>query len=678
MPESFAPPRAAARPHTITQHGETRVDPYFWLREKSDPEVIAYLEAENRYAAEIMRPTEALQKQIYAEIVGRIQEDDADVPTPYGGFLYYTRFETGKQYRIHCRRRGSLDAPEQIILDQNELAAGHSYFRLGVCAVSPDHNLLAYSTDTEGDEVYTLFVRNLSTGELLPDRIPGTYYSLAWASDSRTFFYNVVDEAKRPFQVWRHSLDGSPDTLVYEEKDERFTLDVNRTRSGRFLLLESESHSMTEVRFFPADQPFAEPQVLVPRRPDLEYDADHHGDHFYLRINDHGRNFRLVRAPVSNPSAFEEILPHRPDVLLEHAAAFRDHLVLEERENGLPQLRVCDLSTRAHHVIAMPEPVYTVSGGWNPEFDTASLRFVYTSLTTPNSTFEYDVATRERRLLKEDPVLGGYDRTQYSTERLFATAPDGARIPIAVVYRNGFRKDGFAPLLLHGYGAYGLAYDADFRIPRLSLLDRGWAIAIANIRGGSELGKPWHDAGRMKNKPNSFTDFIAAAEHLIAARFTSTPRLAIEGRSAGGLLMGAVLNLRPDLFGACVAGVPFVDVLNTMSDATLPLTIGEYEEWGHPEDKAFYDVIKSYSPYDNLRPAAYPHLLVTAGLNDPRVSYWEPAKWVARLRTLKQDDRLLLLKTEMGAGHFGPSGRYEKFKDVAFDYAFLLLVMGHA
>jgi oligopeptidase B len=677
---SAAPPIAKIIPKEVTIHEDTRVDNYAWLRERTDPDVIAYLEAENRFTEDVMAPHQALREKLYHEILGRIQETDLSVPVKRDDYFYYTRTEEGKAYGIYCRKHGSLDAPEEIMLDGNALAAGHKYFRIGNFSVSPDHRLLAYSTDVEGDEAHTIFVKELATGELLPDRITNTYYSLEWANDNRTFFYTVLDAARRPYRVLRHQLGEVADELVYEETDARFSLGVGKSRSRRFLVLHLGSALTSEVRFMEADQPLATFRVMLPRQQDVEYDASHHGDFFYIRTNEGAKNFRLMRTPVANPSRenWEEIIPARPAVKIEGIDSFEDYLIVYERERGLEKICVCDRHGALSHYIDFPEPVYTVGASGNPEYRTKTLRFVYTSMVTPASVFDYNLETRARELKKQYEVKGGYDASQYQSERIFAKAPDGVEVPISLVYRRDFQKNGRGPLLLYAYGSYGHSIDPGFSSDRLSLLDRGFAFAIAHPRGGAELGEEWHDQGKLLSKKNTFTDFIACAEHLIAHCYTSPQSLAIMGGSAGGLLVGAVLNMRPELFRGAVAKVPYVDNLNTGLDPSLPLTISEYEEWGNPEQKESYDYIKSYSPYENVAARKYPAILVTAGLNDPRVSYWEPAKWVARLRALKTDSNVLLLKTNMGSGHFGPSGRYEHIKEVAFDYTFLLWVLGVA
>ena len=671
---SAQPPIAKVVPKTATLHGDTRVDNYAWLREKDNPEVTQYLEDENQYTEQVMAPLKPLQETLYKEILGRIQETDLSVPVRRDDYFYYTRTEEGKAYAIYCRKQGSLEAAEEVLLDANALAAGQKYFRIGNFSVSPDHRLLAYSTDVDGDEAHTIFVKDLRTGELLPDRITNTYYSLEWANDNQTFFYTVIDAARRPYRVLRHRLGATSDDLVYEEQDARFSLGVGKTRSRQFLILHIASALTSEVRYLEAGQPRGEFRVMLPRQQDVEYDASHHGDFFYIRTNEGAKNFRLMRTPAASPSRdnWEEVIPARTKVKIEGVDSFEDYLIVYERERGLEKICVRDGNGAFSHYIEFPEPVYTVGATGNPEYRTKTLRFVYTSLVTPASVFDYNLETREREMKKQYEVKGGYDASHYQSERIFAIAPDGVEVPISLVYRRGFEKNGQGPLLLYAYGSYGHSIDPGFSSDRLSLLDRGFAFAIAHPRGGAEMGEEWHDQGKLLAKKNTFTDFIACAEHLVRNRYTSPDELAIMGGSAGGLLVGAVLNMRPDLFRAAVAKVPYVDNLNTGLDPTLPLTIAEYEEWGNPEREDYYNYIKSYSPYENVAARDYPTLLVTAGLNDPRVSYWEPAKWVAKLRALKKDKHVLLLKTNMGSGHFGPSGRYEGIKEVAFDYAFLL------
>ena len=672
------PPVAKVVPKPMTALGETRVDNYFWLRDRNDPDTLKYLESENRYTEAVMKHTDTLQSKLYSEILGRIKQTDLSVPVKRDGYFYYTRTVEGKQYPIHCRKKGSVDAPEEVILDENEMAEGHKYFRIGNFAASPSHRLLAYSVDYDGDENYTIHVKDLETGKLLADEIPNTYYSLEWANDNKTFFYTVLDPAKRPYKVFRHTLGVKKDTLVYHETDEKFNLELSKTSSRAYILINIESALTSEVRYLSADRPRGKFQPILPRVHETEYDVTHHSDSWFIRTNDGAKTFRLVEASVKNPAKpnWKEIIAARAEVTLEGVHAFRDYLVVEERDRGLTKIRIQNFAADQVHYIDFAEPVYTTGLGANAEYDTKIVRFSYTSLVTPGSVFDYNMETRERELKKQQQVLGGYAPSKYESQRVYATAPDGVKVPISLVYKKGFVRDGKAPALLYGYGAYGISTDPTFSSDRLSLLDRGFVYAIAHIRGGADLGKPWHEDGRLSKKKNTFTDFIAAAEFLEKEKYTSAGRLAIMGGSAGGLLMGAVTNMRPDLFAVVVAMVPFVDALNTMLDASLPLTIGEYEEWGNPNEKPVYDYIKSYAPYENVAATQYPNVLVTAGLNDPRVSYWEPAKWVAKMRATKKDDRLLLLKTNMGSGHFGASGRYEHIKETAFNYAFILNALG--
>jgi oligopeptidase B len=681
LPEDGAasprPPVAKRVPRRSAVHGETRVDDYAWLREREDPDVRAYLDAENAYTDAMMAPLAPLQQTLYREMLGRIQETDQNVPYRLGRFLYFSRTEQGRQYPIHCRRRQGQEQPEQVTLDLNQLAAGKPFVALGVYQVTDDATLLAYSIDETGFRQYTLFVKDLASGDVV-ERVAERVGSAAWAQDGRTLFYTVEEErTKRQYRLFRHRIGEGTHDLVYEEEDPAFNVGVARSRSRQYLLLGSSSLTTGEMRFLPSGEPRGEFRIVAPRIPEQEYDLDHHGDHFYIRVNDTGRNFRLVRAPVASPGrgSWAEVVPHRPEVMLEGIDCFRDHLVLLEREDGLPQLRVTDVGSGASHRVSFPEAAYSVWPEANPEFDSAVYRYSYQSLVTPPSVFDYDMQTRARTLLKEQPVLG-YDRSRYETERVFATAPDGVRIPVSLVYRKGLAKDAQAPLHLLGYGSYGIPLPVSFSSDRVSLLERGVVVALAHVRGGGELGKRWHDDGRLMKKKNSFTDFVAAAEFLLANGYARRERLVIEGASAGGLLMGAVTNMRPDLFAAVVSKVPFVDVINTMLDASLPLTVGEFEEWGNPKQKPAYDYMKSYCPYTNLERKAYPAILVRTAFNDSQVMYWEPAKYVAKLRGLKTDRHPLLLKTNMAAGHGGASGRYDYLREVAFDYAFMLGRMG--
>ncbi|HYM10675.1 MAG TPA: S9 family peptidase [Bryobacterales bacterium] len=673
---SVAPPVAKIVPHRATVNGEVRNDDYFWLRDRNSPDVIRYLEDENKYTAAVMKHTEPLQEKLYKEMLGRIQETDLSVPEKIDEYYYYSRTQEGQQYPIYCRKKGSLEAEEKVLLDQNALAAGHKYFRVGAIRPSPDHRLLAYSTDTSGSEVYTLFVKDLSTGRLLPDQITNTYYGLEWGNDNRTLFYTTLDAAKRPYRLYRHHLgaDPSSDALVYEERDEMFYLEVEKTRSRKYLLLNLESKMTTEVRYLDAGRSDGEFRVIHPRQHGMEYSVEHHGDKFFIVTNENAKNFKLMEAPVEHPekSRWREVIPHRADVKLDDVEAFENYLVLLEREQGLRKIRIWNLQTGRIHNVDFPEPVYTFAVSPNPEFHTSLLRFTYASLVTPRTVYDYDMATRKWERKKRYEVLGGYEPSLYQSERIFATAADGTRVPISLVYKKGMVRSGKTPLFLYGYGSYGISSEPGFSSDRLSLLDRGFIYAIAHVRGGGEMGRPWYEDGKLLHKKNTFTDFIACAERLIADKYTSSERLVIYGGSAGALLMGAVVNRRPDLFKVVIAKVPFVDVVNTMLDETIPLTVTEFEEWGNPKDSKYYEYIKSYSPYDNVRAQAYPDMLITAGLNDPRVSFWEPAKWTAKLRRLKTDHNLLLLKTNMGAGHGGASGRYDRLRETALEYAFVL------
>ncbi len=669
------PPAARKAPRVETLHGDRRVDDYYWLREKSDPEVISYLQAENAYTDAMTRGSEPFQETLYKEMLGRIKQTDLSVPYRLRGYYYYSRTEEGKQYAIQCRKKGSLDAAEEVLLDLNEQAKEHKFLGLGAFAVSDNGQQLAFSLDTTGFRQYTLRVKDLVTGQWGPENAERVG-SVVWAADNTTLFYTVEDETKRQNRLYRHRV-GSPhagDELLYEEKDERFSLDVRRSLSKAYLFLTTSSHTASEVRYLAADLPAGDFKMVAPRENEHEYYVDHHGDQFFIRTNQGAPNFRLVSAPSADPgkSSWKEVVPHRNEVMLAGMVFFQSHYVLVEREGGLPHLRVTDFRTGATHRIAFPEPVYTTGSSTNAEYETGTYRYTYQSFVTPSSVFDYDMDQRNSKLLKQTEVLGGYDPSRYQSERVWATATDGTRIPVSVVYRKGLARDGSAPMVLNGYGSYGSSQSATFSSNRVSLLDRGVVFAIAHIRGGGEMGKLWHEQGRMVRKKTTFTDFIAVAEHLIAGKYTARDRLVITGGSAGGLLMGAVTNMRPDLFKAVVAEVPFVDVINTMSDASLPLTVGEFEEWGNPKIKAEYEYMKSYCPYTNTVAKAYPAILVKTSLNDSQVMYWEPAKWVAKLRALKTDKNSLLFKINMGAGHGGSSGRYDALRELAFNYAFIL------
>lgn len=690
------PPVARRHPVEHVIHEDRRIDPYNWLRDKQSPEVLAYLNAENAYTDSILAGTEALQEKLYQEMLGRIQQTDLSVPYRLRGHLYFSRTEEGKQYSIHFRRRDADNAADELLLDLNALAEGHSFLGLGSFEVSDDSGLLAYSLDVTGFRQYTLQIKDLRADQTLSEKIERVT-SAAWASDNRTLFYTVEDlTTKRSHQLYRHTLGSTaPDGLVYEEHDERFRIGVERTRSGAYLLLTTASHTTSEVHYLRADQPNGEFRIVAAREDTHEYYVDHHpgtdaqrGGSFFIRTNSLGRTFRLMTVPVEDPRRkfWRELIATRPEVMLAAADVFESHLTLYEREHGLPHLRIVDLPQAlqlavaksdplaASHRVEFDEPAYSAGFGSNPEFAPSHFHYYYESFVTPRSVLDYDPKTRESVLLKQQPVLGDYDPAKYVIERLDAEANDGTRLPISLVRRRNRIPNPISksPLLLYGYGSYGISIPVSFNSNRFSLIDRGFTFAIAHIRGGGELGKPWHDAGRMHKKLNTFTDFIECAEHLIALHYTEQGKLIIEGGSAGGLLMGAVSNIRPDLFKAVISHVPFVDVLNTMLDATLPLTVGEYEEWGDPNKAEDYFYMKRYCPYTNLGPKIYPTMLVKTSLNDSQVMYWEPAKYVAKLRTLKTDKNPLLLKINMGAGHGGASGRYDYLREIALDYAFAL------
>ncbi len=673
------PPSTNMIMQTTILHNDTLIDKYAWLKDKKNPEVIKHLEAENEYTDAIMLPTVAFQETLYNEMLSRIKETDLDVPYRIGNYFYYTRTEKGKQYSIFCRKKNSLDAPEEIILDQNELAAKYQYFRLGAFSVSADQNLLAFSIDTTGAEEFSLLVKDLRTNEFLSDRLDNVN-SVVWALDNKTIFYTTHDHAKRPHQLYRHTLgtNQKEDVLIYEEKDELFRISARRSRSKQYIFLNSQSSNSDEVYYLPADKPFEDFKMISPRENEHEYSVDHHGDNFYIVTNKGAKNFKLVVAPISDPQQknWKEVLPHRKNVHLTGVDFFKNYFVAYETEFGIQKMRVTEIGTNKHHYISFPEPVYSAFPSTNAEFDTNVFRFSYQSFITPSSIYDYNFGTRKQTLLKQTEVLGGYDPKLYKSERIYAKANDGKSVPISLVYKKGFKKNGKSPLHLNGYGSYGYSSPVTFASTRISLLDRGVVYAIAHVRGGSELGRDWYDDGKLLKKKNTFTDFISVAEHLVKEKYTSSDRLTIEGGSAGGLLMGAVTNMRPDLFKAVVAQVPFVDVINTMLDETLPLTVGEFLEWGNPKEKLYYDYIKTYCPYTNVESKKYPNILIKVGLNDPRVGYWEGAKWAAKLREMKTDNNVVLLKVNMGSGHGGRSGRYERLKEIAFDYAYILSQSG--
>lgn len=680
-PLSATPPEAEIQPVELEKHGDVRVDNYYWLRERDNPDVIAYLEAENAYTDSLMAHTEELQEALFQEIKGRIKQDDESVPYFRNGYWYYTRYEEGGDYPIYCRRKGSMDAGEEIMLNVNEMAEGSDFFSVSDWEVSANNELLAFAQDDQGRRIHTIRFKNLTTGEILDDEIEEATSNIAWANDNKTLFYTKQDpETLRWEKIYRHALgtDPSEDELVYEELDETFSSFVFKTKSENYLMIGSYQTLSTEYRYLDADDPTGTFQVLHPREPDLEYSVDHYGDHFYIRTNLEAQNFRLMRTPVTatTRASWEEVIPHRDDVLLENFEIFKDYLVVSERNEGLINLNVRPWDGSEPHYIAFDEPAYLAYISVNPEFDTPLLRYVYMSMTTPSTTYNYDMSTREKTVLKQTEVLGDFSPENYVTERLYATARDGARVPVSLVYHKNTALDGSAPLMLYGYGSYGNSLDASFSHYRLSLLDRGFVYAIAHIRGGEEMGRHWYEDGKLLHKKNTFTDFIDCAEFLIEEQYADPNRVFAEGGSAGGLLMGAVVNMRPDLWKGIVAHVPWVDVVTTMLDDSIPLTTSEYDEWGNPNDKTYYDYMLSYSPYDNVEAKAYPNMLVTTGLEDSQVQYWEPAKWVARLRATKTDHNRLLLKTNMSAGHGGASGRYEAYRETAFNYAFILDLAG--
>jgi oligopeptidase B len=676
--EDLTPPVANRIEHRELRHGATVIDNYYWLRDKSNPKVIKYLESENAYTKAMTKNLTAFEEALYKEMLGRIKQTDLSVPVRRGDYLYYSRTEEGKQYPIQCRRKQSMSAPEEVLLDLNELVTGFKFLSLGTFEISDDGNLLAYTTDTTGFRQYKLHVKDLRSGQLLPDSADRVT-SLAWTPDNKTIFFTTEDPlTKRSNLMFRHILGWNTTDEIYNEKDEFYHADLHRTRDKKFIFLRAAATDSTEFRFLPADRPNAPLTVVLPREKDHKYDLDHRNGLFYIRTNKNAKNYRVVTAPVSDPSPrnWKEFLPHDNAVLIEDLALFKGHAVAYEKSAALNRLRILNFSTGEWTSIQFPEPVHAVFPAENPEYDTTLFRYNYQSLVTPSSVFDYDMIAHKATLLKQQEVLGGYDLSQYVSERLWATARDGVKIPLSVVYKKGLKRDGTAPLFLYAYGSYGFGTSATFSSSRLTLLNRGMAVVIAHIRGGNEMGEAWHDDGMLMKKKNTFFDFIDSAEYLINEKWTSKDKLVIEGRSAGGLLMGAVINMRPDLFKAVHAAVPFVDVLNTMMDPTLPLTVGEYLEWGNPNEQSAYDYMKTYSPYDNLEKRAYPAMLVTTSLNDSQVMYWEPAKFVARLRTLQTGGNPVLLKVNMGAGHGGSSGRYDRLKEQAFEYAWLLCQVG--
>ena len=675
-----APPVAKKIPHVTEINGHKLTDNYFWMREKTNPEVRAYLEAENAYTDAVMKPTEAFQKKLYDEMLSRVKETDVEVPYREGDYFYYIRTEAGKQYPIRCRKKISADANEEILLDVNELAKGQAFMTVQAFAVSPDSNLLAYSYDNTGFRQFNLAVKDLRTGKTLSDHAERVG-SVVWASDNRTIFYTQEDAvSKRQYRLYRHTAGSSdPDTVAYEEPDEKFTVGAFKTRSEAFIVMELRSHTTSEARYISAKEPTAEWKILEPRKTGVEYYVDHNADSFYIRVNDAGRNFRLVTAPITDPGSknWHEVMAHNPAIMLDDIDLFKNFGILYERENGLPQIRVVDLRNGHSRRLAFPEPAYAVYPYTNRVYDTTEFRYGYQSPITPQSVFSYDMETGASQLLKQKEVPGGYDRSKYEVEQIYTAASDGTKIPVSVLHLKGAKLDGSGPLYLYGYGSYGISIDMFFNSNIFSMVDRGVTYAVAHIRGGGEMGKAWHDAGKMMNKKNTFTDFIAVADDLTKRGYGSKDKLVIEGGSAGGLLMGAVLNMRPDLFHAAVVKVPFVDVMNTMLDESLPLTVGEFEEWGNPKEKPAFDYMINYSPYDNVEAKAYPNMLVKTSFNDSQVMYWEPAKYVAKMRATRTDHNNLVFKVNLNpAGHGGASGRYDRLHEASFDYAYILTQMG--
>jgi oligopeptidase B len=675
------PPVAEIIPKELTIHGDTRVDNYYWLNQRENPKVIEYLEAENAYKDAVMKHTEPLQEKLFNEIIGRIKKTDISVPYKDNGYYYYSRYEEGGEYPIYCRKKGSLEAEEEILLNVNEMAKGYDYYSVAGHSVSTNNKLIAFGVDTVSRRKYTIYFKDLTTGELLPDKIPVTSGRATWANDNKTVFYAAKDETTlRSYKIMRHVLDTdvSQDSEVYEEKDVTFSTYVGKTKSKKYIIIASSHTLSDEYRFVDADQPMGQFKVIQSRERGLEYSVDHYKDKFYIRTNYEAKNFRLMETPISKTTKenWKVVIPHREDVLLGGFEIFKDFLVVSERIKGLPNIRIIKWEDKSEHYLDFGEETYSAGISMNPEFDTDLLRYNYTSFTTPSSVFDYNMNTREKTLLKQQEVLGGFDSSNYHAERHYATARDGTKVPISLVYRKGLEKNGDNPLLLYGYGSYGSTMSASFRSDRLSLLDRGFVFAMAHIRGGSEMGRYWYEEGKLLNKKNTFTDFIDCAEYLIAEKFTNPDKLFAMGGSAGGLLMGAVVNMRPDLFKGVIAAVPWVDVITTMLDESIPLTTSEFDEWGNPKNEEYYWYMLSYSPYDNVEAKDYPAMLVTTGMQDSQVQYFEPAKWVAKLRAVKTDDNILLLHTNMGAGHGGVSGRFRRYKETALEYAFMLDMLG--
>jgi oligopeptidase B len=688
----LSPPVAEKIAKELVAHGDVRIDHYYWMRlsdeqktsakpDEQTIKVLDYLRAENAYTEEVLGHTKYFQDSLFEEMKSRIKEDDESVPYFRNGYWYYTKFETGKEYPVYCRKKGSFDAVEEVMLDVNTMATGYEFYNVGGLSISPDNKILAFSEDTLSRRIYTIKFKDLESGELLEDVIPFIQGAAVWANDNKTVFYTSKNEVTLLSEkILRHRL-GTPvneDVIVYNEEDPAFYIGVYRSKSGKYIIIENESTLVSDFHILSTDNPNGTFRQFIPREEDLLYSIDHFGDKFYIRTNWNAKNFRLMETPTNQTSKnnWIEVIPHRPDVLLEAIEVFDDFLVVDERKNGLTNLRIIDQKTGTTHDLDFGEPAYMAYIGTNPEFSTEWLRLGYSSMTTPNSIFDYNMNSREKVLKKQEEIVGGHNPENYTTERIFATARDGVKVPISIVYRKGFEKDGKNPLLLYGYGSYGATMDPSFNSSRLSLLDRGFAFAIAHIRGGQLMGREWYEEGKLLKKKNSFFDFIDCAKFLIAENYSSSKHLYAMGGSAGGLLMGAVLNYEPMLFNGVIAAVPFVDVVTTMSDPTIPLTTNEYDEWGNPEEKEYYDYMRSYSPYDQVEAKEYTNILVTTGLFDSQVQYWEPAKWVAKLREYKTGDNILLLHTNMDAGHGGASGRFERLREIALEYAFIFDLEG--
>ncbi|MEO5906293.1 MAG: S9 family peptidase [Saprospiraceae bacterium] len=677
--QNLATPVAAKQVKELTIHGDTRLDPYYWLNDRNNPEVIAYLNAENQYLDTMLSHTKAFQEKLYNEIVGRIKQTDMSVPYKENGYFYITRYEEGQEYAIHSRRKENMDSPEEIMLDVNALAKGFDYYAIAGRSVSPDNKLLVYGEDTLSRRIYTLRVKDLTTGQLLEDVIPNTSGGATWATDNKTFFYSTKDATLRDYKIWKHKL-GTPvsaDQLVYEEADETFGAFVYKTKSKKYIVVGSHSTLSQEYRYVDASTPDAAFQIFQPRKRGLEYAIEHFNDIWYVRTNKDAKNFRLMKTPVAKTGEenWVEVIPNRSDVLLEGMDVFKDFLVLSERKGGITQIRIIPNQGKEHY-IQFGEDAYVAGTSVNPEFDTKVLRITYQSLTTPSTTYDYNVETKDKLMLKQQEVLGEFDPADYRSERIMAKVRDGVEVPVSIVYHKDTPIDGTSPCLLYGYGSYGYSMDPAFSMTRLSLLNRGFVYAIAHIRGGEEMGRQWYEDGKLLKKQNTFNDFIDAGKYLVEHKYANEEKLYAMGGSAGGLLMGAVVNMEPDMWAGIIAAVPFVDVVTTMLDESIPLTTGEFDEWGNPKEKQYYDYMKSYSPYDNVVAKNYPPMLVTTGLHDSQVQYWEPAKWVARLREMKTDKNPLLMHTNMDAGHGGASGRFRQYKEIALEYTFLLDLAG--